>query len=90
MSDTHSFQSTSDRSAGLEVPLFAIPRDGDLGAGDTACLHQLIDLSSELGLGFLTSLPIQETAKGNNPYSPICQQALEQRPMLFARSTYPP
>ena len=33
------------RSAGLEVPVFAIPRDGDLGCGDTQVVHNHLGAS---------------------------------------------
>ena len=65
------------RSAGLEVPVFAIPRDGDLGCGDTQVVHELIDLAHAVGLQSLTVLPIQETVKGNDPASPISVYALD-------------
>jgi hypothetical protein len=67
----------STRSAGLEVPVFAIPRDGDLGCGDTQVVHELIDLAHAMGLQSLTVLPIQETVKGNDPASPISFYALD-------------
>ncbi len=69
------------RSAGLEIPVFAIPRPGDLGAGDTGCVHQVIDLAAMLGLGSLTLLPIQETVKGNDPSVPVSVFSLD--PMLL-------
>lgn len=67
----------SERSAGLEVPVFAIPREGDLGCGDTQVVHELIDLAHALGLQSLTILPIQETVKGNDPFSPLSLFALD-------------
>ncbi|MGY8690693.1 MAG: 4-alpha-glucanotransferase, partial [Verrucomicrobiales bacterium] len=66
-----------ERSAGLEVPVFAIPREGDLGCGDTQVVHELIDLAKEVGLGSLNLLPIQETVKGNDPFSPLSLFALD-------------
>ena len=48
-----------------------MPHEGDLGTGDTGCVHQLIDLSDMLGPGSLTLLPFQETMKGNYPSVPI-------------------
>ena len=68
---------TNTRSAGLEVPVFAIPRPGDLGCGDTQVVHELIDLAHEVGLQSLTLLPIQETVKGNDPASPVSVFALD-------------
>ncbi len=68
---------TSARTAGLEVPVFAIPRDGDLGCGDTRVVHELIDLAAELRLHHLTILPIQETVRDNDPASAISIYALD-------------
>ncbi len=69
------------RAAGLEIPVFAVPREGDLGAGDTQGVRQLIDLAADLGLQSLTLLPILETVKGNDPFLPIGLYALD--PLLL-------
>lgn len=67
----------SSRSASLEVPVFAIPRNGDLGCGDTQAVHDLLELAGELRLQCLTLLPIQETVRDNDPSSSISLYALD-------------
>lgn len=59
------------------VPVWSLRRRGSLGIGDTTGVRELIDWSSECGLGFLQLLPINETGLDHSPYNAISSVALE-------------
>lgn len=71
----------SERVVGLLTPVSALRRPGDLGIGDARAARDAIDLCSELGIGWLQLLPINETSGDNSPYNAISAIALE--PSLF-------
>ncbi len=65
------------RIAGIMVPVFAIRTEDDLGIGDTAGVMQMIDWASDMGMGFLQFLPINEMGNDCSPYNAISSVALE-------------
>jgi len=65
------------RIAGLLAPVFSLRHEQDLGIGDVASLHQLIDWAANTGIGFLQLLPINETGRDNSPYNAISSVALD-------------
>lgn len=65
------------RLAGILVPVFSLRSDGDLGIGDVRSLRDFIRFSSEVGVGFVQLLPINETGPDNSPYNAISSVAIE-------------
>ncbi len=68
---------TTNRNAGILIPVFSIRKDSDLGIGDVAGLRSLINWAAETGVEFLQLLPINETGTDNSPYNAISSVALE-------------
>ncbi|MCB1088677.1 MAG: 4-alpha-glucanotransferase, partial [Verrucomicrobiae bacterium] len=77
MPDSTDVSPSSQRSAGLLIPVFSIRTETDLGIGDVAGLRQFIDWAAEGGFGFVQLLPINETGPDNSPYNSISSVALE-------------
>ncbi len=68
---------TSNRAAGLLVPVFALRRSGDLGIGDTLCVEDAIDFFVRHKLTVLQILPVNETGGDNSPYGALSSIALD-------------
>ncbi|MFV1993993.1 MAG: 4-alpha-glucanotransferase [Verrucomicrobiales bacterium] len=75
MSKTEPLQET--KVAGVLVPVFAIRTEDDLGIGDVQGVRRMIDWLSQMGMGFLQVLPINEIGRDNSPYNAISSVALE-------------
>ncbi|MEM7383954.1 MAG: 4-alpha-glucanotransferase [Verrucomicrobiota bacterium] len=66
-----------EKSAGFQVPVFALRREGSLGIGDVRAVYDMVDLADSLGMRFLHLLPICETVKGNQVYQAISNLAVD-------------
>lgn len=69
------------KGAGLNIPLFSIRTDNDLGIGDMGSIRSLVDWMHAVGLKLLQLLPINDTTVTKNwedsyPYSAISVFAL--------------
>lgn len=73
---------TSEKLAGLLIPVFALRRPGDLGIGDTQSIKEAIDFCVNINAAVLQLLPINETGGDNSPYNAISSVALD--PVLLA------
>lgn len=69
--------SPDKKIAGALAPLFALRGQQDLGIGDTATLHELIDWAAGNGLGFVQMLPINQTGSDHSPYNLLSSMAIE-------------
>lgn len=68
---------TSEKLAGLLIPVFALRRNGDLGIGDTQSVKDAIDFCAKHNVTVLQVLPINETGGDNSPYNAISSVALD-------------
>ena len=76
---------TTNRNAGILIPVFSIRKDSDLGIGDVAGLRSLINWAAETGVEFLQLLPINETGTDNSPYNAISSVALSHSRLIARR-----
>ena len=65
------------RLAGILVPVFSLRSENDLGIGDVRSLRDFVRFASEVGMGFVQLLPINETGPDNSPYNAISSVAIE-------------
>ncbi len=65
------------RLAGILVPVFSLRGENDLGIGDVRSLRDFVRFASEVGMGFVQLLPINETGPDNSPYNAISSVAIE-------------
>ncbi|MEG0025257.1 MAG: 4-alpha-glucanotransferase [Akkermansia sp.] len=70
---------SSERLAGVLIPLFSMRRQSDHGIGDVTALREWIDWAFENHVGFLQLLPINALGRDEtpSPYSAISSIALE-------------
>lgn len=80
---------TSEKVAGLLIPVFALRREGDLGIGDTQCVKEAIDFCANIGAAVLQVLPINETGGDNSPYNAISSVALDPVLLTLAPHVVP-
>jgi 4-alpha-glucanotransferase len=73
---------TSEKLAGLLIPVFALRREGDLGIGDTLAVKEAIDFCARQKAAVLQVLPINETGGDHSPYNAISSVALD--PVLIS------
>lgn len=72
---------SSLRRCGVLIPVFSLRRSNDLGIGDTTALKGAIDWAKKYHIGFIQTLPIQETGSDHSPYNAISSMALD--PLLL-------
>src|SRR5437016_2608458 len=73
---------SSEKLAGLLIPVFALRRSGDLGIGDTEAVKEAIHFCAAHKFAVLQLLPINETGGDNSPYNAISSVALD--PVLLS------
>ncbi|SDU10679.1 4-alpha-glucanotransferase [Verrucomicrobium sp. GAS474] len=76
------FSSTTSKSAGLLIPVFALREEGggevgELGIGDAVSMRSAIDFCAAQKFRILQILPVNETGGDNSPYNAISSVALD-------------
>lgn len=76
---------TSNKTAGILVPVFALRTKDDFGIGDTQAVKEAIDFCHTNNFGVLQLLPINETGGDHSPYNAISAMALDPVYIHFSK-----